>query len=175
MAEEPEHAPDDAEEESTDAAENMTDSPSRDEIDAKLDAAEARTEARIAHLSSAVEIRYSQLDHKVDSLAGKMDFLVSAMSEMKSEIKTEIKTENRATRNMMWTASLGMLGIIVALVTWLYNAGLSEQANLLAAFQASLAVHGTGSPTLAPILGNGTGTVGPSTQPPATPSQPEKK
>ena len=154
--------------------ENMTDSPSRDEIDAKLSAAEARTEARIAHLSSAMEIRYSQLDHKIDSVVEKINFLAKAISETKSEIKTE----NKETRKTFIIVGIGtgvsVLGIIVALIAWLYNAGLNEQANLLAAFKASLAVRGTGASIVGPSVGGGTGTVGPSAQP-AAPNPPEKK
>jgi hypothetical protein len=41
---------------------------SREEIDAKLEAAEARTEARFAQLSGTLDVRFANLDNKIDRL-----------------------------------------------------------------------------------------------------------
>jgi hypothetical protein len=46
----------------------MAEPPSREEIDAKLEAAEARTEARLAQLAGTIDVRFANLDSKIDRL-----------------------------------------------------------------------------------------------------------
>lgn len=103
----------------------MTDQPSRQEIDARLEAAEARTEARFAQLTGTLDVRFANLDNKIDRL-------VDSVGHLSVEVSS-VRTDNRATR---WT--------IVAIVVASVLAGLAAiwitQGNMLAAFQASLAV-----------------------------------
>jgi hypothetical protein len=107
----------------------MSDTPSRREIDAELRAAEARTETRIAQLNSAMEVRASATDHKIDLLIGKIDVL--------STVVAEVKADSKVTRNTIWGIGVAVMGLIVAL--WI--AGVNVQANMIAAFQAGLGIR----------------------------------
>jgi hypothetical protein len=107
----------------------MSDTPSRTEIAAQLQAAEARTETRIAQLGAAIESRAAASDHKIDFLVGKIDVLSTAVMEVKADAKV--------TRNNIWLAAIAVMGLVVAL--WV--AGLNMQNNLVAMFQAALAIR----------------------------------
>ncbi|HYZ41191.1 MAG TPA: hypothetical protein VE687_11285 [Stellaceae bacterium] len=105
----------------------MTPPPSREEIDAKLEAAETRTEARFAQLAGTLDLRFANLDYKVDRLA---DSIVRLSTEV-TESRREGRAESRTTRiTMIVTAIASVLAIVGIL--------LSSQANLLSAFQAGL-------------------------------------
>lgn len=122
----------------------MDDAPSRDEIAAKLEAAEARTEARISQLSgnldgrfasldvrfASLDVRFASLDHKIDSLADMVTNLTMAVKESRQEARAE----NSLTRKTIIAVSAG--GILAGLAAlW------TTQANLLASFQAGLALQ----------------------------------
>lgn len=98
---------------------------SREEIDAKLQAAEARTEARFAQLSGTLEVRFANLDNKIDKL-------VDSVSQLSKNVDT-VRADNKATR---WT----IVGVVVASLIAGLAAIWTTQGNMLAAFQASLAV-----------------------------------
>jgi hypothetical protein len=148
----------------------MADTLSRDEITSRLEAAEARTETRIAHLFAGMDARAMVTDHKIDILAdridAKMDVLASKMdtkmdvlaAKMDAKIDalgarmdartdameaavSDMKLDGKRTRDLVVTvvvgASIAMLGAFVAL--WV--AGINEQGNLIAGFQAGLAVR----------------------------------
>jgi choline-glycine betaine transporter len=111
----------------------MSDAPTRREIDAELRAAEARTETRIAQLNSAMEVRAAATDHKIDLLIGKID----ALSITVAEVKVEAKADSRVTRTTVWGVGIAVMGLVVAL--WV--AGLNAQSNMIAAFQAGMAIR----------------------------------
>lgn len=118
--------------------------PSREEIDAKLEAAEARTEARFAQLTGTLDLRFSNLDHKVDRIADSVGFVSAKMIETADrlsaqliETQREVRAENKTTRStMIVTAIVSVITVIGILLTVL----LASQSNLLSAFQAGLAV-----------------------------------
>lgn len=127
----PQHAGDQGVRHSSDPAaaarggDEMTAEPSREEIAARLEAAEARTETRFAQLSGTLDVRFANLDHKIDQLAESVGQIAREVAAGRSEIRT------------------ARLAIVVAVVASVL-AGLAvvfvTQSNMLAAFQASLAI-----------------------------------
>jgi hypothetical protein len=103
----------------------MADAPSREEIGARLEAAEARTEAKFAQLTGTLDVRFANLDNKIDRL-------IDVVGRLSSEV-TRVQADNRATR---WT----IITVVVASVLAGLAAIWVTQGNMLAAFQASLAV-----------------------------------
>jgi hypothetical protein len=95
---------------------------SREEMEAKLEAVEARTEARFAQLTGTIDVRFSNIENKIDRLA---DVVNITMAETKSTKLTVVVT----TIVSVVTA----IGIILAVL-------LASQSNLLSAFQAGLSV-----------------------------------
>lgn len=112
----------------TDIEQAMAEPPSREEIDAKLEAAEARTEARFAQLGGTIDVRFSNLDNKIDRLA---DSVVRLSSEI-AESRHEVRGENRATR-------MSIIITVIASAIAVLGVMLAAQSNLLSAFQAGLA------------------------------------
>ncbi len=107
----------------------MTDQVSREEINARLEAAEARTEARFAQLTGTLDVRFANLDSKIDRLVD----LVGRLSTGVDEAKNEGRADNKTTR---WTIIIVVVASVIAGLAALWT----TQANLLAAFQAGLAV-----------------------------------
>lgn len=70
----------------------MTVPPSREEIDAKLEAAEARTQARFAQLAGTLDVRFANLDNKVDRLAGSIARPFTEVTESRREERAESRT-----------------------------------------------------------------------------------
>ena len=103
--------------------------PSREEIAAKLEAAEARTEARFAQLTGTLDVRFANLDTKIDRLVNS----VGQLSAVVDEAKKEGRADNKTTR---WTIIVVVVASVLAGLAALWT----TQANLLAAFQAGLAV-----------------------------------
>jgi hypothetical protein len=95
---------------------------SREEMEAKLEAAEARTEARFAQISGTIDVRFSNIENKLDRLT---DVVNDSMAETKSTKVTVVVTTIGSV--------LAAIGIILAVL-------LTSQSNLLSAFQAGLAV-----------------------------------
>jgi hypothetical protein len=104
----------------------MADSPSREEMAARLEAAEARTEARFAQLTGTIDVRFANLDNKIDRL-------VDSVGRLSSEVH-RVQADNRVTR---WT----IITVVVASVLAGLAAIWITQGNMLAAFQASLTVR----------------------------------
>jgi hypothetical protein len=102
----------------------------REEIDAKLEAAEARTEARFAQLNGTLNVQFANLDYKIDRLANVVQQL--------SESVYTVKEDNKKTRTTI-------IIVVVASVLAGLAAIWTTQGNMLAAFQASLAVKTTQS------------------------------
>jgi hypothetical protein len=96
----------------------MSDTPTHRELDALLAAAEARAEVRFASMQAT-------LQQIALSLTGEN----GVIAELKA-----VKADNRNTR---WTILAIFAGSVLAGLAALWT----TQANLLAAFQASLAVH----------------------------------
>ena len=110
----------------------MPDTPTRDEIGSKLEAAEARTETRFAHLVGTIDVRFAQLDHKIDRLIDNTASVASLAGDLKREVR-ELKADNKTTRNLIVvTVIASVLAGLAAL--WV------TQANLLSTFQLVLAV-----------------------------------
>ena len=109
--------------------ENLMAEPSREEIAAKLEAAEARTEARFAQLTGTLDVRFANLDTKIDRLVDS----VGQLSAVVDEAKKEGRADNKTTR---WTIIVVVVASVLAGLAALWT----TQANLLAAFQAGLAV-----------------------------------
>jgi hypothetical protein len=70
----------------TEARQEMTGPPSRQEIDAKLEAAEARTEARFTLLTGTLDVRFANLDNKVDRLVDTIGHLAGEISEIRRDV-----------------------------------------------------------------------------------------
>lgn len=122
----------------------MSDIPTRREIDAELRAAEARTETRISQLGATIEARSSASDHKIDLLIGKVEALSIVVSESKAStamMVTEVKADSKETRKTVWIVGLASTLAILALVTAIWVAGINEQNNMIAIFQAGLGVR----------------------------------
>lgn len=155
----------------------MPDTPSRDEIAARLEAVEARTETRIAQLSGSIEARFSASDHKMDTLACKIDSLVDIVSNMRSENNKallKVEAENKATRSTITTVGIGSVLAVLGLVASLYTIGLSYQANLASTFQAGLGARGVvqeNSPSGSPNPVKAPPVVAPSSQMPPAPTE----
>lgn len=111
----------------------MNSTPSRDEIAARLEAAEARTEARFAQLTGTLDVRFANLDNKMDRLGELIERLSAEMGGVKAEM-VGVKADNKFTR---WT----IVGVVVASILAGLAAIWVTQGNMLAAFQASLAVR----------------------------------
>jgi len=94
-----------------------------------LEAAEARTEARFSKLRGTLDLRFANLDNKIDQLAETVPRLASDVVAGRAEIVAE----NKTTR---WT----IVAVVVASVLAGIAAIWITQGNMLAAFQASLAV-----------------------------------
>ncbi len=103
----------------------MPDAPSRDEIAARLEAAEARTETRFAQLSGSLDLRFANLGQQIDQITTSINRLVSEVQEVKADNKTTRMTT-------IVTVIASVLAAIAAI--WV------TQGNLLAAFQASIAL-----------------------------------
>lgn len=113
----------------TNTEKTMAEPPSREEIDAKLEATEARSEARFAQLTGTLDVRFASLDNKLDRLVD----TVGRLSAGVDEAKKEGRADNKTTR---WTIIVVVVASVIAGLAALW----STQANLLAAFQAGLAV-----------------------------------
>ena len=98
-------------------------------MNARLEAAEARTEARFAHLTGTIDVRFANLDNKIDRLVESVGLVTNQMIEARKEVRAE----NKTTR---WT----IIGIAVATVIAALAALWMTQANMLASFQAALTV-----------------------------------
>lgn len=107
----------------------MTETPSREEINARLEAAEARTGTRFAQLTGTIDVRFANLDNKIDRLVESVGLLSTQMLD----VRREVRAENKTTR---WT----IVGIAIAAVIAALAALWITQANMLASFQAALAV-----------------------------------
>lgn len=103
----------------------MSDTPTHRELDALLAAAEARADARFVLVDA-------KLDRVADLLTG-ANSLLTGENGVIAELKA-VKADNRNTR---WTILAISAGSVLAGLAALWT----TQANLLAAFQASLAVH----------------------------------
>jgi hypothetical protein len=114
----------------------MSDAPNRAEIDAKLDAANARTEARFASLQGDMDVRFVQMGGKIDSLSSDIRVLTSRVDET---LKTMV-SESKTTRGTMLVVGSTSILTVLGLIIMLWQATLSSQANMLAAFQSGISM-----------------------------------
>lgn len=121
----------------TAGGENMTD-PTREEIDAKLAVIEARTETRFVELSG-------KIDRVIDTInRSNIDFVKingdarADMKELRVEMQ-DVKRDNKSTRTTI-------IATIIAAVIAGLGALWVTQSNLLASFQAGLAIHESAIP-----------------------------
>jgi hypothetical protein len=106
----------------------MADPPTREEIDAKLEAVEARTEARFTQLTGTIDVRFANLDGKIDRLVDS----VWRLSEGVETARKEGRADNKSTR---WTIIIVVIASVIAGLAALW----ATQGNMLSAFQAGLA------------------------------------
>jgi len=102
--------------------------PTREEIEAKLEAVEARTEARFTQLTGTIDVRFANLDGKIDRLVDS----VWRLSEGVDAARKEGRADNKSTR---WTIIIVVVASVIAGLAALWT----TQGNMLSAFQAGLA------------------------------------
>jgi hypothetical protein len=100
--------------------------PTREEIDAKLATVEARTETRFTELSG-------KIDRVIDAVGRANSDFVRVSGEIRTEIQT-VKSDNKFTRTTIVVAIIASIlaGLAALWVT---------QSNMLASFQAGIALH----------------------------------
>ena len=102
----------------------------REEIDAKFEAAEARSETRFVELNN-------KIDRIADSISSLNSVITREVTNIRSDLSSlrgEVKEDYKFTR---WT----IIGAIVASLLAAAGALWVTQGNLLAAFQAGIALH----------------------------------
>jgi hypothetical protein len=114
----------------------------RTEIAAQIRAASAETKTQIVQLQGTVETRFSNLDHKIDTLGTKLDLMIGGMNESFDAASKD----NKETRRAMWEVGIGAVLAVLVLVVTLWIAGINIQGNLLSAFQAGLGALSTKAP-----------------------------